>query len=238
MMRTFTYDGTSSKSMGIIVSGNNTYGGAVRDVETVSIPGRNGDIVIDHGRYKNVTIVYSCMTKTLSAAYEAREWLAMHMDRYYKLTDTYASGEYRMARVSEAFDPTIDRRYGTAFFEIHFDCDPRRFLTDYSTGYTVPANGSTQIRNTTRNTAYPLIQFDAPGNIVIAGRGITVSGSYKIAVDCDEMYAYYDGVTGRVNYNGNLTLDNGAWPVLAPGYSKIVNNTAKAITVYPRYWRL
>lgn len=238
MMRTFTYDGTSSKSMGIIVSGNNTYGGAVRDVETVSIPGRNGDIVIDHGRYKNVTIVYSCMTKTLSAAYEAREWLAMHMDRYYKLTDTYASGEYRMARVSEAFDPTIDRRYGTAMFEIHFDCDPRRFLTDGSTGIKIPANSKLSIRNTTRHTAYPLIQFNNPGSIVIAGRGITVSGSYKIAVDCDEMYAYYDGVTGRVNYNKNLKLDNGAWPVLEPGYSEISNNTAGTITVYPRYWRL
>ena len=52
------FDGHSSKDYGVYISGLNTFGGAERDVEVISVPGRNGDLTVDNGKYKNIHVTY------------------------------------------------------------------------------------------------------------------------------------------------------------------------------------
>ena len=53
------YNGKSSEEFGIVVETTPNYEIPERDYEILSIPGRNGDVVIDKGNYKNVERSYN-----------------------------------------------------------------------------------------------------------------------------------------------------------------------------------
>ena len=58
MRNWFIYDGKNSKDYGVYISGMQTYNAPERDVTSLEIPGRNGELTIDNGRYKNINITY------------------------------------------------------------------------------------------------------------------------------------------------------------------------------------
>ena len=45
MRQWFTFNGKSSKDFGVYISGLNTFGAPERDVDIISISGRNGDLI-------------------------------------------------------------------------------------------------------------------------------------------------------------------------------------------------
>ena len=55
-MKKFYYDGRSSIDFGMVISGSGTFGAPQRDVEMVPVLGRNGDLIIDNGRYLNTML--------------------------------------------------------------------------------------------------------------------------------------------------------------------------------------
>ena len=57
-MHKFLYNGKSSEDFGLILSGEDTWGRSMPDVERMQIPGRNGDLLLSNKRYDNVTITY------------------------------------------------------------------------------------------------------------------------------------------------------------------------------------
>ena len=58
-MRHFlTYAGKDSTDFGIYISGAGTFDAPERDTKSISIPGRNGDLTLDNGRYKNIRVEY------------------------------------------------------------------------------------------------------------------------------------------------------------------------------------
>lgn len=243
-MNYFTLDGKKSGEMGLAISGEKTYGGAVRDIETVSIPGQSGDIVIDHGRYKNATIVYSCMTKDFEDLEDARDWLMAHSDKYYRLTDTYHPGEYRLARTS-SFEVVNVMRTGMVVFNVTFDCDPRRFLTIGEEKDTINAGASLTIPNPTYQTAKPEILMAWPGTVNFSSTdytaSITISGSYaSIIVDCEKRIAYTKNGTKINNLNAALSLgNNGIWPVFKGNSTTVVENkTSGKIYITAHWWRI
>ena len=56
----FTFNGLDSGDYGIFLTSPPKFALAERDVTTESVPGRNGDLVNDNGRYKNVLVTYKC----------------------------------------------------------------------------------------------------------------------------------------------------------------------------------
>ena len=50
--------GRDLADFGVYISGNGTYNAPARDVKSVAIPGRNGELTLDNGRFKNVTVKY------------------------------------------------------------------------------------------------------------------------------------------------------------------------------------
>lgn len=60
MINTFYLDEESAEAYGIIMLAPPDHVVAERDIERKEVPGRSGDVIIDNGRYKNVTVKYSC----------------------------------------------------------------------------------------------------------------------------------------------------------------------------------
>lgn len=143
------FGGVNSADYGIYITGEAVYNAPERAVETVSVPGRNGTIVIDQGHWNNIQVTYPAGTFGKSQA-EFREAVSAFRNAvlsqlgYQRLTDTYHPDEYRMAVYVSGLevDPT---HYGSAGeFKLKFDCKPQRWLTSGEQEITVGEWGETE----------------------------------------------------------------------------------------------
>lgn len=57
-MNYFEFNGVRSSDYGLIISSKDIYSAPASDVSFVSVPGRNGDVMIDNNRFLNVTVSY------------------------------------------------------------------------------------------------------------------------------------------------------------------------------------
>ena len=55
------FDNVSTASYGVFLVGNKVYDAPEREFERISIPGRNGDLLIDNGRYSNYELEYDAI---------------------------------------------------------------------------------------------------------------------------------------------------------------------------------
>ena len=96
-MSYFFFNGYYSHEMGLIVEEKSIYNAPQRDFEVIQVPGRDGDVILDHGRYKNVEVSYTVSfigTKEKAAA--LRQWLCARADYGY-LFDSEQPDHFRYA---------------------------------------------------------------------------------------------------------------------------------------------
>lgn len=234
MRNYFTFDGKNSSDFGLYISGGKTWGSADRDIETVRIPGKNGDLHIDNNRYKNKPIEYknSFLVGNFETAFpEMRDFFALRGDTYYRLTDTYHPDEFRLARYSGGLgDPKVRRLNHGGQFTIKFDCDPRRFLN--SGDEYISVNSSGTVTNPASFPSLPLIEVTGSGTFTINGTGITIS-SYSDPVtmlDFETANAYYQDD----NLNQYVTRFDGI--TLNPGTNSIVLPAGMMLRIKGRWW--
>ena len=55
----FMIEGTSSADFGVVVESADVFGAPARVYEEVAVPGRNGTLLFDEGRYENTEIQYN-----------------------------------------------------------------------------------------------------------------------------------------------------------------------------------
>lgn len=124
-----SFAGKSSKDFLLYLSGPGVYDSPAADVESTSVPGRNGDILTENAkagrrRYQNVDIKYKAFffngLPAKTAAVKA--WLLSPVG-YQKLQDTYDPDFFRMAVCKDAlaFDVTAQK---AAEMELTFNCKP------------------------------------------------------------------------------------------------------------------
>lgn len=178
IFKTLRFGSVDSKDYGIYITGEAVYNAPERAVERVSVPGRNGDILIDQGRFENVPVRYPAGTFATSQS-EFSTNIAdfrnaiLSQRGYQRLEDDYNPSEYRMANASAGFevDPSA---YGQAGeFELVFDCKPQRFLTSGETETTIAASGDT-ITNPTLFESQPLLKLDGYGKVGFNGYEVEV----------------------------------------------------------------
>lgn len=130
-----SFAGKSSKDFLLYLSGPGVYDSPAADVESTSVPGRNGDILTENAkagrrRYQNVDIKYKAFffngLPAKTAAVKA--WLLSPVG-YQKLQDTYDPDFFRMAVCKDAlaFDVTAQK---AAEMELAFNCKPQRWSVD------------------------------------------------------------------------------------------------------------
>ena len=138
----FTFDGLKSSDYGVWISGEATFNAPERDVSVVEIPGRNGTLTLDNGRWKNVTVTYPCfMSGDFREGFDAFKNAILPKYGYLKLEDTYHPTGYRLARIYGGINPKPGPYNRSAKFDLTFDCYPQFYL--YPKGNLFPSVIST-----------------------------------------------------------------------------------------------
>lgn len=240
----FIFNGESSLDHGIYVGGQATFDAPQRDVSKISIPGRNGDLIQDNGRFLNIQVTYNIvvMKEFRNRTAEIRSWLKS-VTSYARLEDTYNPDYYRMGVCTGSieFEPSAFNLTGKA--KITFDCKPERWL---KSGENTISLGDlswmgTSIYNPTDFASKPLIRVYANGSVIINISKNTKSYKMTITdvsdyidIDCDIMDCY----KGALNQNNKVTLTNG-FPKIEPGTNIISideGSEQASVDIIPRWW--
>lgn len=208
----FMFNGESSLDHGVYVGGQGTFNAPQRDVSKVAIPGKNGDLVMDNGRWLNIEVPYNIviMQDFIERADDIRAWLC-ESKGYARLEDTYNPEYFRLARFSGPIEFETAAWNNAGRTTIVFDCKPQRFLK--SGEHLVQMVNGGIILNPTRYESKPLIRIVCSGNgtVTVGNHVITLTGiSTYIDVDSELQDCY----AGNQSLNNKVTLSNG-FPVLS-----------------------
>lgn len=233
------YNGVASYDLGIVIEHPPNYELPERDYETIHVPGKNGDVFIDSGSFKNVNRTYEIAIGGRDANFaklssKISKWL-YSSNGYARLEDSYEPDYYRMAAFRNTDE--IENVYGEAGkLKVVFDCKPQRFLKSGEAPVTVPS-GSV-ITNPTTFASLPLITVRGSST----GSGVLIIGDYtvriqnvrsQIVLNCELQDAY----NGIVNRNGDIVLDGNRFPQLVPGDTEIqFNGAIQSVEVIPKWW--
>ena len=127
------FDGIDAQASGVLISGEGTFDSPERVYEMVEVPGRNGAVAIDQGRFGNIEVTYpAAIWADTQAAFRSklaafRSAMASRIG-YKRLEDTYHPDEYRLGIFRGAVEVEPDGYNTAGAFELVFDCKPQRFL--------------------------------------------------------------------------------------------------------------
>lgn len=234
----FLFDGKKSNEFGVYCSGGGTFGSPARSIDEIDIPGRNGTIQVDKGKFENITVTYSCWISKDANKEKLdsfRAWL-LSKRGYKRLEDPYHPEEYRMAAYNSNLDPEMGTLNRTAQFDVEFDCKPQRFLKSGDRMREITSG--TTIRNPTFYTALPLIRVYGNGTLTVGSETIAIASNSNayIDIDSDSM----DCFCGDVNCNAYVTMSAYDYPAL-PAAEKTAISFTDGITkvlVKPRFWTI
>lgn len=225
-----TFDGVSSKDFGVYINGNQTYNAPARSREVVNVPGRNGALMLDNGRFDNIDVTYHAFIyRDFSSNVEGFRNLLLSRTGYKRIEDTYHADEYRLGIFKGGFSADVVEWLEAGEFDLVFDCKPQRFLV--SGEETVEFTSSGSILNETEQIAKPLLRVYGTGSFTVGSGTMTISSANVYTdIDCDLMDAY----KGTTNCNGNVS---GTFPTLTPGENTVTLNTGiTKIEIIPRWW--
>ena len=234
----FFYAGLSALSNGIFLQKPITFSGAEAVTENINVPGKNGDLIIETGAYKNRTGTAECFAlrcdhqENVEAMVTAATAMLLRRKGYNRLESTDDPQHYWMAKVNNG--PQIENRMRTLNpFTIEFSCKPQRFLKSGEQPVTV--NSGTVLHNSTAFEALPLIRItgSGAGRLQVGEYVVEVKSlSSAITLDCELQDAY----NGTVNLNNTISAPE--FPVLVGGDNEISFTGNWNVEITPRWWTL
>ena len=245
MLNWFEYDGEDSRDYGLYILQKQPYNAPQRDISFISVAGRDGDLIIDNGRYKNVDISLKLrlFAKRLTSdengdflnAYKrVLDWLQPNTD-YKVLADSYDLEYYRKAVIKSAL--TVNRLHAdVADLSLSMSCKPYKYRFDGDKIITCSGGQTTIFYNDENAEALPLIRVYAtdalPLTVYMNGRTYAFS-SVDGYVDVDsETMNVFKGTT-----NKNSTFNATAFPKIIKGANSVsMSSNASKIEIKPR-WR-
>lgn len=171
-----TFDGEDSKDYGVYITGQAVYNSPERDVEMISIPGRDGAFAMDLGRFSNIEVTYPAglfgvdEADFAQAIADFRNMLGSRVG-YCRLEDDYNPGEYREAVFKAGLEVT-PASLESGQFDIVFECKPQRWLTSGEDAVAVTSGGT--ITNPTLFESRPMLQVWGYGDIDIDGQELSI----------------------------------------------------------------
>lgn len=203
--KNLTFGGINSADYGVYISGEGVYNAPARAVELTQIPGRNGAIPVDLGRWENIEITYPCgmfgSDQTDFAANYSDFINAIASQKgYQRLEDTYHPDEFRQALFVSGVE-TKPIGFGQAGeFELVFNCKPQRFLKSGETAVAISSGGS--ITNPTLLDSSPLLAVRGYGNIDLNGYELEIYnatlGDVEVSQAIQETKVGYDAINRAV----------------------------------------
>lgn len=228
----FTFNNSSTSDFGLLVTGKRIFSAPGRKVEKYSVPGRDGDILVELGGYDNIIIQYeiAIIDDFKVNASAIKNWL-LSSKGYQRLTDTYDTAHYREGCIYSGIDyiTTALNREGRATIE--FDCKPQRFLLSGETAQTFNRSGT--ITNPTLMASKPLVRAYGKGTVVINGTSIHITDDDQyVDINSESQQAY----EGNINRNNDIEVDE--FPVLDSGENTITLTGINRVEITPRWWEL
>lgn len=210
--KAFSFDNVSSRDYGVYITGDVVYDAPERDVEMISIPGRNGAFALDRGRFENIEVKYPAgiyaenESDFAQAISDFRNFLCSRKG-YVRLSDEYNPSEYRMAVYKSGLEvnPT---QLKAGEFEIIFECMPQRWLTSGESKISI-SDGDT-ITNPTMFDAHPLLEVEGYGRISLNGYTINIDdGDYGETVSTPFVSS---NASGEITFDDtHLNTDDNVW---------------------------
>ena len=232
---TFYLDGIDAASAGIHLQKPIVFSEAIQNIESKTIPGRNGALIFDTGSYKNRSGSASCfcLQKDVETAISSAGRFLMGGKGYRRLEASDDPNHYWMARVVNS--PQIEMRLRVlAPFDISFDCKPQRFLKSGENAVEFTESGS--ISNQYGQIALPLITMygQGEGTITIGDCVVEVKELDEILfLDSDTQNAYNN------NGNQNMNINAPVFPTLPDGETLIAfSGGIEKVEIVPRWWEL
>lgn len=243
-MHEITFNGVNSSTLGIRIERSPAIIHPRRKFDVISVPGRNGDIVLFQDAWENYIQPYDIFfgdgtdLSAESAANAVSNWLHS-ANGYAMLVDTFEWPYYRMAYYVDELDiENALTEYGRA--TIRFNCKPERFYQDISSGI---ISGQT-VTNNFQFASRPIITFNAAGQW--SGTLSVTNGMHEYEVEftnvygaltlnCEEQNAYH----GNTNLNSKVkVLIGDEFPKLYPGANVIswTMSSVSSATLNPRWF--
>lgn len=221
IFNSLTFDGVDSLEHGVYITGSAAYNAPEREIEMIPIPGRNGSLAIDNGRFENIIVTYPAgifADNQVEFAEKMRDFRNILVSRYsyVRITDTYNPDEFRVGLYRAGLEVEPTRYNSAAEFEIVFECKPQRFLTsgdevlniqyeaDYLTDHNlepIETHSGDKIEtgyrdatfsNPTQFESKPMIIVPSNGGINLNGSIISIEGVGPFPIYIDtEMGAIY-----------------------------------------------
>lgn len=129
MKNTLIFGNVNTKDFGAWVTGSQTYSAPERDIEIVSVPGRNGDLIIDNGKWNNIEVSYPAFIQSdFDGNMSALRSAMCRQLGYQRLEDSYHPEEFRLGTFVDGIYPDMRQRNESGEFTLRFNCKPQRFL--------------------------------------------------------------------------------------------------------------
>lgn len=220
------FDGVNSLDHGIYITGESVYNAPERDVESLEIAGRNGDYLLDKGRWKNIDVTYNAgafgsdQSEFATKIRQFRNLLASRYG-YHRLTDTYNPNEYRLGVFKNAVEVEASSYKRAGEFDLVFNCKPQRYLTSGETELTV-TSGQT-INNPTLFDSSPLLAVKGYGTIQFNGYTIELRnetlGDIELDVNPEDYgYRWTIPIPNDVLNQGDTITVSGATDAIRVGF--------------------
>lgn len=241
-MNYFEYKGIRSSDMGLRIESKNVFSGPEYEVDFLSIPGRDGDLIAGGGRFPNVQVTYSVFipAKTTSELAQkittVKNWLYSGLNSYHTLSDTYDTAFFRYGVFSGKMD-IEDELTRIGLCTISFSCKPFRYSVEDQQSIMLTNGGII-------NNPYP---FPSKPRISLAGSG---SGTLTIqSADSNKTWTFTDVNSLTIDseqmlcYSGteskNDTVSGDGFPLLYPGENTFsFTGGILAVAILPRWCSL
>lgn len=124
------FNGQKSSDFGVWASGSQIFETPAKRVERISVPGRNGDLIIEDGSFENVELTFKdCfIPNNFAENFSNFKSFLNRQKGYQRLELSWLPDEYRLATFADSISPTIKNWDGMGKFDITFNCKPQRFL--------------------------------------------------------------------------------------------------------------
>ena len=172
------FGGVSSDAYDVVIEGPGEYTAPNRAYESVSVPGRNGALILDKGYYENIDAEFNAVIQAktqLEFERKVRDFknAIVSQKGYKRLTEAYHPESYRMAVYKSGFDDEPKFIGKAAVFTLVFECKPQRFLMSGETPMEITSGEN--ILNPTLFEAQPLIEVEGYGNISFGDFTISIT---------------------------------------------------------------
>ena len=233
------FGGVSSSDFGIYLTDIHIADSPERDISLMSIPGRNGDLIVDNNRWNNVDITYSLViTIGFADAFDAFKAALLSQNGYQELTDSIYPDYFRMATVKKSIQPKTMRHNRTGKFDVTFHCKPQRYL---KSGQLIETFTEPTKLHGNGFVTKPLITVygSGAGTLTIGDTTVEIKDmTDQLTLDCDLQTAYRQiGDAAPENMNGSIYAPN--FPELGKGENPISwTGGITKIDIIPRWWAI